>query len=261
FAGATSIDIPSDGTGSGGNTPVNGIAAGDTIIIGGTAYTVDTMVANPTGTSTINLTSGLAAGVSVGDGIYEYKSFTTNVSDVGVRDTGSTFRLDLRTTVTSDTAPNPVFTFDVDVNIVAIDIKKYVRETSGACTTPGCLGANTTSYDNGSGSHTYYDAGVTAAPGETLEYLLVVTTSTASITTAVVTDVLPDFTSYVSNSTTLNAIAVDDEAVAPVFPLDAGADDGGLLVDDNGARTVGTEGTGAVGTTTNVYVTYQVQVD
>ncbi|MDZ7686199.1 MAG: hypothetical protein U5O39_15315 [Gammaproteobacteria bacterium] len=63
---------------------------------------------------------------------------------------------------------------------------------------------------------------------------------------------MPDFSTYSPGTTRLNAIAVDDEASAPVFPLDSGADDGGLLIDDNGSRTSGSEGDGDVATSQTV---------
>lgn len=262
LAAATAISVPSDGTGAGGNTPVNEIETGDTVVINGAVYVVASTVDNATGNSTINLATGLLAPMAVGDGIFEYSSFTTDVTDVGVQNPGTVFILELQTTVTSDTAPNPVFTFDVDINVVTITINKFVRnETAGACVTVGCGVAAQVVYDAGSGNNTYYDQGVEAAPGETLEYLLVITTTAAGISTAVITDVLPEFTSYVAASTTLNAIAVDDEAGPPVFPLDSGADNGGLLIDDNLARVAGTEGTGTIGTAETVRVAYQVTVD
>jgi len=260
-SGQPVITVPADGTGT---TVVNGLEATDTVVIGGDIYTILSVVDNATGTSTITLAGNLLSAVAVGDPIYEYKSFTVDITDIGAATAAPTNRLDVRTTVTSTAPASLVFTYDVDINIVAIAIKKYVREISAPCGTAGCLGAVTTSYDNGSGggAQTYYDAGVEAAPGETLEYLLVVTTSTAPITIALVTDGLPtDFSSYVTSSTRLNAIAVSDEGAAPVFPMDSGADDGGLLIDDNGARTAGTEGSGTVGTSQTVFITYQIIVD
>lgn len=258
-SGQATITVPSDGASDGA---INGLAAGETVVIAGATYTIDSITDNASGTSSIVLTTNLASSLSLGDGIFEYRSFTVDITDVGANG-GAVNRLDLRTTVTSDTTPNPVFTFDVDINLVAILVDKFVRNTAGVCAT--CGGAGTVSYDaDGAGagtSETYYDAGVTAAPGATLEYVLVIQTSTAPITTALITDVLPDFTTYEASSTFLNGIAVTDEASGNPFPLDSGSDDGGLLVDDNGSRTAGTEGTGAIGTGQTVYVTYRVTVD
>jgi uncharacterized repeat protein (TIGR01451 family) len=251
------ITVPADGV---GGTEVNGLEADDLVVIGGAIYEILSVVDNATGTSTITLKSNLGGAMAIGDGIFEYVSFTVDITDVGAAG-GSTNRLDLATTVTSDTDGGEVYSLDVDINIVAITIQKFVREITGACVTTICTTtAGTTNYDNGGGASTYYDAGVEAAPGDTLEYLLVITTSTASITTALIVDTLPDFTTYVTTTTTLNAIAVTDEGGGG-FPLDSGADDGGLLVDDDAARTAGNEGTGAIGTSKIVYVTYQVDVD
>ena len=256
-SGQAVITVPADGT---SDANVNGLAAGDTVVIDSATYEILSVVDNATGTSTITLTANLATTLAIGEGIFEYASFTVDISDVGATG-GATNRLDLRTTVTSDTTPNPVYTLDVDINLVEILIDKFVRDTAGVCGT--CGGAATATYDpdGGSGSQTYYDAGVTAAPGATLEYILVIQTSTAPITTAVITDVLPQFTSYSAGTTRLNQILVTDEGGGTPFPLDAGSDDSGLLIDDNLVRVSGNEGTGSIGTSQTVRVTYQVTVD
>ena len=260
-SGQAVITVPSDGT---SDASINGLAATETVIIGGATYTILSIVDNATGNSTITLSANLAASVAVGDPIREYRAFDVNITDVGAKTGGATNKLDLRTTVTTAAPASLVYTYDVDINIVAIAIKKYVREISGTCSTTGCAGSVTTAYDpgDGGGTNTYYDAGVEAAPGDTLEYLLVVTTSTAPITVAVVTDGLPtDFSAYVPNSTRLNEVAVSDEGSAPIFPMDALADDGGLLIDDVAGRTAGTEGSGSVGTSKTVFIVYRITVD
>jgi len=257
-SGQAIITVPADGT---SDANVNGLEAGDTVVIAGDIYTILSVVDNATGNSTITLAGNLLAALAVGDAIYEYRSFTVDITDIGAAGGGATNRLDLRTTVTTSGPASLVFTYDVDINIVAIAIKKYVREISGPCLLT-CGGAVTTSYDSGSGANTYYDAGVEAAPGETLEYLLVVTTVTAGITTALVTDGLPsDFSAYVPGSTRLNGILVNDDLVAPIFPMDSGASGGGLTIDDDVARVAGTEGSGTVGTNQDVFIVYQIVVD
>lgn len=244
----TSITVPSDGA---ADNSVNGIEQNDTVVVNGGLYTVSSITDNATGTSTIVLDSSASTlSVAIGDGIFEYKQFTTDISDVGSQG-GGTNTLTVRTSVTSDTSPNPAYTFDVDINIVAITMNKFVRVV-GASSCTGCTGLATYATNN------YYASGVTAAPGETLEYLLVITTSTASITNAAITDLLPDYTTYVASSTSLNGISVNDSS-SPAFPLDSA--NGGLLLDDNGSRTAGSEGTGSIGTSQTVYVTYRVTVN
>ena len=247
LVGATSISVPSDGV---ADSNVNGIAANDNVIINGSAYQVASVTDSASGTSTITLTSALTAPVAVGDGIYEYKAFTNNIIDVGVQG-GATNALDLQTTVTSNTLNSAQYTSNVTITIVAITMDKYVRDVTNPCSS-GCTGPAT--YQ----TNTYYASGVQAKPGDTLEYLLVVTTTAAGISTAAITDTLPNYTSYVAGSTKLNNIAVNDAASSPIFPLDSA--NGGLTLDDNLSRTAGTEGSGTIGTNKTVYVTYQVKV-
>lgn len=231
-AGATSITVPSDGT---ADNSVNGIAANDTVIIGGNKYTVASVTDNASGTSTITLKTALTTAVSVGEGIYQYVSFTNQIANVGTQN-GATNILDLQTTVTSNTSSGAVYTSAITINVVAISMTKYVRDV----TTPS-TGTTPATYNG----HTYYQSGVQAKPGDTLEYLLVVQTSTAGISGAVLTDVLPNFTSYVANSTTDNGTSVSDSAGSTAFPLASA--NGGLNL-------------GSIGTSTTVDVTYQVTV-
>ncbi|MDZ7686200.1 MAG: hypothetical protein U5O39_15320 [Gammaproteobacteria bacterium] len=154
------ITVPADGASDG---EVNGLQNGDDVVIGTSTFEITGISDSASGSSTITVDASVT--VSVGDGIYEYQSFTTDVSDVGSQG-GATNKLDLQTTVTSDTDGSAQFLSDVDINIVAITFTKFVRETSGGCATAGCGSAVTTSYDNGvDGAKTYYDAGVEAAPG------------------------------------------------------------------------------------------------
>ena len=247
---SATISVPSDGV---SDSAINGLAAGDTVVVGGNTYTISSITDNASGNSTIVLNSAVT--ITTGTGIYEYKTFTTTIGDVGAKG-ASNNTLNVFTTVTSDTDPLAVFSQQVDITIVAISIQKFVRDTSGTCAT-GCSGSTI----NPNNSETYYSSGLKAEPGATLEYLLVVTTaSSAGISNAVLADVLPQFTSYVASSTKLNGIAVNDETSGVAFPLDSSADDGGLLLDDNSSRASGTEGTGTIPLNTTVYVTYQVQV-
>lgn len=251
--GAT-ITVPSDGA---ADSSVNGIQTGDSVIVNGGKYTVASIVDNASGTSTITLNSSVT--VAVGDGIYEYTTFTTDISDVGSSG-GATDTLALLTTVTSQTDTSKKFSYTVDINILQITVTKYVRDVTTPCTT-GCTGAIVDPYNS---AVTYYSAGVHAQPADTLEYFIVVAVAAGtsiSDGSAVLSDQLPAFTKYVAQSTKLNNIAVYDGTSAPIFPLDSSASNGGLLVDDQATRTVGTEGSGNIGSGGKAYVSYQVTVD
>lgn len=259
----TAITVPSDGN---ANTNLNGIEDGEFVIIDGNKYTVSTVVDNANGTSTINLTTGLQTAISAGEGIFEYITFSSDVSDVGTA-TGGTDVLVVRVNVESVADTDQDYTDDVSITLVAVTFTKYVRNA----TTNTCVGTCTvTTYDSGSGSNNYYIADVTAKPGETLEYYLKIQTSDAGLTTAVIGDTLADFTSYVASTTILNEQAVSDGADAgtaqadPIFTLDAtDTTDGGLKIDDvTTARPggAGSQGTGVVGTNKTVNVVYKVLV-
>ena len=76
-------------------------------------------------------------------------------------------------------------------------------------------------------------------PGDKLTYTITVTngSTTGSVSSVTVIDPVPAYTTYVTGSTTLNGILVND--VSSVSQIVSG-----LLVDDNQSRTSGTVGTG-----------------
>ena len=238
-AGATTITVPSDGV---ADSDVNGIAANDTVIIDNKPYHVASVGDSASGTSTITLATGLQTAVALGDGIFEYKAFTVNIQSVGSQgSSGTNYVLDLQTSVTSNKSPTPAntYTSNVTITIVAITLNKYVRDVSNPCTT-GCTGGATYK------TKTYYADGVQAKPSDTLEYLLVVQTTTAGINNAVITDLLPAYTSYVAGSTKVNGTAVTDPTgTSTAFPLDSA--NGGLSL-------------GSLNTNATSYVTYQIKV-
>lgn len=81
--------------------------------------------------------------------------------------------------------------------------------------------------------NTFYTTGVTSKTGDTLEYCLLATVASgaaAPLSGAVITDDIPDYTSYVPNSTSLNGSAVSD--VAGTTPL--ATSNGGMTVNGVG---------------------------
>lgn len=250
--GEDTITVPADGTSDGS---VNGIEANDTVVINGATYEVDSIVDNATGTSTITLTTDLpltTGDVAIGDGIYESITFDSTIADIGV----GADDVVVEVNVESDTNTALDFTDPTTITVVSVSFTKYVRNTDTVA-----VGVTPITYNGVD----YYRSGIFAAPNEVLEYLLVVTTTAAGLTSAVAGDVLPEFTSYELTTTQLNLIAVTDGAGTagdPTFTLDAtDTTDAGLLLDDNGARVAGTQGTGTVGAAQTVNVLYQVRVD
>jgi uncharacterized repeat protein (TIGR01451 family) len=94
-----------------------------------------------------------------------------------------------------------------------------------------------------------------ANPGGVVTYTIVVTnTGGSSTTSAIVTDFVPTYTTYVANSTRLNGITVAGDGAT--LPLIAG-----LLVDDNLSRGAGVAATGILPVGKTATVTFQVTVN
>lgn len=97
-------------------------------------------------------------------------------------------------------------------------------------------------------------------PGQTVTYTIVVTnTGVGNAASAIVTDSLPQYTTYVANSTRLNSITVAGDGT--MLPLT-----GGLLIDDNASRSAGAAATGILppyttGPAGRATITYQVTVN
>lgn len=74
--------------------------------------------------------------------------------------------------------------------------------------------------------NTYFTSGVTSKTGDTLEYCLMATVAVGApgnLTGAVITDDIPDYTTYVPNSTSLNGVPVVDETgTTPLATVNSG---------------------------------------
>ncbi len=192
----TVITVPSDGANDGS---VNGITAADTVVIGVTAYTVasvDDSNGGNSGTSTITLTAGLAAGANVGDVIGERGSFTVDVTPGTVTDATVIQTIDVDVTAQDDAATAGADTHATvtTVTAVGLTVTKFVRNV----TTGTAGGGTTVSY----GGNTFYTTGVTAVPAQTLEYLVRVVSDNGSSGAAAVeiTDPIPGFTTEVTGA-------------------------------------------------------------
>ncbi len=214
--GNLTITVPYDGDNTGSN--INGLSADDLITIGANDYEIASISENPaTGTAIITLKTTLLTQVDPGTLITEYQLFDMFIATVG---TVATDGLDANIDVATKAASVANSTLsDTDpqhrTNVSSASFKKYVRNidtVSGTGTPVDLNGTN------------FYSAGVTAIPGETLEYALVIETSTTGLTNAVVTDTPPAFTIYQTSTTFYNAngageVAITDNASAPFMPL------------------------------------------
>ncbi len=249
-SGNATISVPSDGT---ADASVNGLEAGDTVVIGGTEYTIAAGGISDDGTNaSITLTSNLTADVNVGDLISERQTFTARIPDVGtvVAAPVGTPQVDMDVFAVSQ-ADNTEFATDETITtVVEVVFNKYVRNV----TTPNGPGGGAVSIH---GSNFYSTGGaVTAKSTEVLEYALVVTAPAGSALAGVVlSDVIPAFTTYVASSTTLNNVwpnTTGSADIAGVSPLIAG-----MTVNDAGSVL----NSGDVQAAASATVTFRVTVD
>lgn len=254
-AGNTVITVPSDNT---ADLSINGIQGGDTVVIAGQQFSVFSIGADAAspGTTTITVVgNGSALVVPAGTLIAERQSFTMTVDPGPVSGAGDqTITVDTTATDSVDatkTATDQTITTVRNVNLTP---QKLVRNV-----TTGAAGTGVPVAFNG---NNYYATGVTGNPGDTLEYLIVVTNAVgaADATNVRISDPLPPFTTYAPNtmqvenggvlSAALNDSGADGDAAefsgnAVYFYLGAGGTDGGA-----GAPAANGDGTG--GTLTGV---------
>jgi hypothetical protein len=197
---ASHITVPYDGTNDG---IVNGIAVGATVVIGGTQEKTVTAITEyprslpsvPIAYAVITLNSPLSGVPGAGVLVAEKKTIQTLVTSGCIVTSGTDVTVTDTITATSGSGTGPATTSGSVLNTYTSGIAtltKYVRNVSvpSGTGTPYIYGGNN-----------YYLAGVTAKPGEVLEYALIATntSTTGSVSAAVVTDAIP--TSYVTLKT------------------------------------------------------------
>jgi len=195
----TAITVPSDGVNDG---VVNGIAVGDTVVIGGLARIVASVTDNASGTSTINLTVALGTAPSAGVLVAGQKTVTVRVTAGTITTLGQSVVVPADLTATSNTDNSKTTTSGYATNTFfsgLATLSKYVRNV----TTDNHTGGST-AYTFAGNSNVYYynltGTAVNAKPGEVLEYLLVaINSGTGQVTSAVITDNVP--TQYVTFKT------------------------------------------------------------
>lgn len=231
-AGATSITVPYDGATA--NTSINGLAPGNTIVVGGNPYVI---LANgiaknsAANTATITLT-GAITGPTVAAGQIVGQQITFDVSvPSGNVTTGASGSQSVSTKVTSTTSSGASTT---QTTATAVTVNR-----------PSLTVIKEVSLDG-----TSYAASASAPPGKSLIYRIVVTNGGATSASAVViTDTLPLFLTYVAGSARTASLSTTAYADATVLTDNAG----GFTV--SGATLSYAAGT--VGTTpSNVLVFY-----
>jgi hypothetical protein len=189
LAGCTTtvLNVPADG--NNGDNAVNGIAKDDWVVVNGQLKQVASIVDNATLISTITLASALTVAPSAGILVGEQQTVTVTVNSGTIQNTGQNIVITKQLTIasttdstkTANTSANP--TIDTYTSGLAT-LTKYVRNV----TTPAVGTGTVYPYS----SNNYYSSGITAKPGETLEYILVATnTGNAQVSAAAITDTLP----------------------------------------------------------------------
>jgi uncharacterized repeat protein (TIGR01451 family) len=199
--GANTITVPNDGT---AGTSLNGIEAGDTVIIGGNPYVVQSITdgggpaSGGADTDTITLTTNLTTAVAVGDLIREQASFlmrTTPTTTVS----GETYVI---TATATSQADNTIVSTDATtttVTLISLTVVKYVQNVDAIVVCPGAKVNLDTGL--GAGPIDYCASGVTGNPGQKLEYVIAVSNAAGSgnATNVVISDPVPSFTSLTGN--------------------------------------------------------------
>jgi len=257
----TAIVVPSDGT---SDNSVNGIQAGSTVVIGIDTRTVQSVVDNASGTSVINLSAALSSAPAVGVVVAEQKIVLVNVTAGNIGTTGTNITVTKDITVTSTTNSGITITSGTVTDTYTsgtASLSKFVRNV----TAPAAGTGSPFVYS----STNYYQAGITARPGDTLEYMLVANNNgTGQVTSAVITDTLP--TTYVAlksgvySSGTRDITYINESGVASYLTQGSGDDQATyaspiLTVNVGTGATSSSGGTIAAGATVRVF--YQVTVN
>jgi hypothetical protein len=244
----TGLNVPADG--NSGDNAVNGIAALDWVVVNGQRRQVSSIVDNATGTSTITLAIALSAAPGAGVLVGEQQDVTVTVRSGTITTAGQNIVINKQLTIasvtdpskTADTSATP--TIDTYTSGLAT-LSKYVRNVNQTAMT----GTGTVYPYN---SLNYWPSGITASPGEVLEYILVANNSgTGSVTAASITDALP--TTYVSLATGAYSggrdITYFNESNVASYLTAASGDDAATYASPTLTINVGTGATSALGGT------------
>ena len=261
---ATVIVVPADGNLPGEVPGVNGIAVGDTVVINGEARIVTGIVDNATGTSTITLASALSAAPAAGVLVAERQVIQATVTPGTITTPGTDVTVSVTATVTSATdasatatsTPAILNTFTSGV----ANLSKYVRNI----TRPGSGTGVAYVYN----STNYYPAGVTAEPGDTLEYILVAanTSTSGGVSASVISDALPTtFVTFKTDSYSGKAVTYVNEANVPTTLSATSGDDQATYAAPTLTVYIGQGATSSAGGTipasSRVLVLYQATVN
>jgi hypothetical protein len=208
------------------NATVNGITAGDIIVVGSAVYQVGTIDKDGTlSNNTVQIPlldlngdpvthSGgtILAGTQVGE-----RQTVTVVVTTTLLDGGNVGTHTVLTTATSQTSPNPATTQTtatvITVRRPVLTVSKLVRNVSSPAFNPAAGAVSV-------GGSSYFASGVTGNPNDVMEYVIIVDNSGADATEArniVVEDPIPQFTEL-DDASVFVVTATTDTAAAVIFP-------------------------------------------
>lgn len=232
----TFIVVPYDGNDT--DDIVNGIAAGETIVIGANAYVVGTIDEAGTlsnNTVQIPLNSAITgATVTIGQIVGERRDVTVTVTtDTITTGASGTHTID---TIATSSAPaleaSLASSTVITVRRPVLTVTKYVRNV-----TVPVVGAGPYNFDG----ETWYSSGVNGKPTDVMEYLIVVDNSDPAASQAdniVISDPIPQFTTFAPAS-----VLLDDDGTAADLASFASLDE---TADDADAAELDSAGNGTI---------------
>lgn len=266
------------------DSSVNGIVATDTVVMGGNTCTVDHVTDNGGNITDVSLGTGYSeifvnncsatTALAVGDGLFERQTVTASLNSGSVVTTPTQGDAYVSTTSndsnsnTSNQVDTHFIVFPANLVVNKL-VRNFTNAVAGSSSDPGVdgngnqlIGALTVD------GATFYKSGVTAKPGEVLEYAIVVVNEGGDVQDVKMVDPLNVFTTYSAGSMrvmhegdiscgTPNAwtcsATIDTSTVASEStPLD-GASDGDAGKESAGQVTIyggigGTDSSGTGGT-------------
>jgi uncharacterized repeat protein (TIGR01451 family) len=225
--GAFSVTVPFDGTNNGS---INGIVAGETVVINGDAYTVGAINEGTVVNNTVQLpvTVGIITAGGLGTAVGEQRVVNVTVTTDEINGVLTSGTHSVVSTATS-VADGLQFTASPATSIVVrrpvLAVTKLVRND-----TVPVLGTGATA---NVGGNDFYEFDVNGKPTDVMEYLIIVDNSTAGASTAtniIVQDPIPQFTTFVPGSVQL------DPDGSGLVPLDETVDSGDAAELDGGLK-------------------------
>ncbi|WP_319405037.1 hypothetical protein [uncultured Desulfosarcina sp.] len=258
---ATVLQVPSDGNNS--DSAVNGIAVDDMVVVNGEARQVAAISDSATGTATITLSAALTSAPGVGVSVLEQRTFTLIVNSGTIVASGTDIVVTVETHASSSAAGFVADEVIATYTSGSATLTKFVRNVDNPNGTTGAR-----SFTVNLSANDYYTDGVTGAPGDTLEYLLLAeNTGAGDVTDCTIDDVLPTaFVTLVADAFggTNEVVYVDGAGAETQLSQESDAD-AAVIVGASLSVNVGSGAAAASGGTVaggeSVFIVYQVTIN